>query len=413
MGDDSELSVTAFLTRYRFTLWSNFTFYEDDPRRGDEVEQDDDRWIVGGNITYHHHFKVGPAKVTATAGLQVRDDVIDNGLYHDQRRARLDTRAEDHVSVSNIGLFAEADVRLLPWLRVVAGIRGDRIDVDVDDQLGAKDPHGGDNSGTKGAMRASPKLQLTLSPSKHVDLFVDYGRGFHSNDARGVVQHVNPATLMTAATSYETGIRIKPIRDLFVQADAYVIDLDSELVWNGDTGGTSPAGSTRRYGIEASARYHFGNVVFADADFTVNHARYLQSVDLNGNPRGQSPGTPCCGDLVALAPVRTFSAGVGVRPTFGDFTPSAEVRVRSISDRPSDTMNQYPAQGWTLVNVQGGLRWKRFEASVDVQNLFNTAWREASYTQEGRLPYEPKAVVGTTYTPGWPRTVIGSAKVYW
>jgi hypothetical protein len=73
----------------------------------------------------------------------------------------------------------------------------------------------------------------------------------------------------------------------------------------------------------------------------------------------------------------------------------------------------YTAQGFTLVNLQGGLRWKWVEASVDVQNLFNASWREVSYTQDGRLPYEPKPVIGTTYTPGWPRTVIGTAKLYW
>jgi outer membrane receptor protein involved in Fe transport len=411
-GDDSELSVSAFLTRYRFSLWSNFTFFEVDPLHGDEVEQDDDRWIIGGSAVFHHHFQLGPAKITATAGLQVREDVIDNGLYRDQRRARLSSVAVNGISVSNIGLYAEADARLLPQLRVVAGVRGDRIDANVDDKLGAADPQGGDNSGAKGAMQASPKFQLILSPSRYVDGFVDIGRGFHSNDARGAVQHLNPATLMAGATSYETGLRIKPLKDLFVQADAYLIDLDSELVWNGDTGGTSAAGATRRYGIEASARYHFGNVLYADADFTVNHARYTQSVDINGIPSTHcAPNT--CGYLVALAPVRTFSFGVGARPTFGDFTPSAEIRVRSISDRPQDPIGMYTAQGWTLVNVQAGLRWKRFELAADVQNLFDVAWREVSYTQDGRLPYEPKAVTGTTFTPGWPRTVIGDAKVYW
>ncbi len=155
--------------------------------------------------------------------------------------------------------------------------------------------------------------------------------------------------------------------------------------------------------------------MYADADFTVNHARYLQNVDLGGSPASHCTfgAVPTCGSYVALAPVRTFSAGIGARPTFGDFTPSAEVRVRSISDRPSDPLNMYTDQGWTIVNVQAGLRWKHVEALVDVQNLFDVAWREVSYTQDSRLPYEPKTVIGTTYTPGWPRTVIGSAKLYW
>jgi hypothetical protein len=409
-GDDSELAVTTYLAKYRSTLWSNFTFFEQDPLHGDEVEQDDDRWILGLNAAYHHHFKIGRSKITATAGLQVRNDNIDNALYHDQLRNRLNPIAVDHVSVTEIAPYAEADLRLLPWLRMVAGIRGDRIDVNIDDKLGMADPQGGDNSGTKGAMRASPKFQAIVSPIKYLDLFADWGRGFHSNDARGVVQHVNPATLMTGATSYETGLRIKPIKDLFFQADAYLIDLDSELVWNGDTGGTSPAAPTRRYGLEISGRYHFGNIVYADADFTLNHARYRQNVDITGQPTHDGTGNT----LVALAPVRTFGAGVAARPTFSSVTPSLAVRVRHISDRPADPLNLYTDQGWWIANVQGGLRWKWLETSVDVQNLFNTAWREVSYTQDGRLPYEPKPVAaGTTYTPGWSRTVIGTAKVYW
>jgi hypothetical protein len=408
-GDDRELAVTTYVTKYRFTLWSNFTFFEQHPLNGDEVEQDDDRWIFGINAAYHHHLTLGPIKITVTAGLQVKNDTIDNALYHAELRNRLSPIAENHVSVTESAVYAEADTRFLKWLRLVTGVRADRIDVDVDDKLGSMDPMGGDNSGAKGAMRGSPKFQAIVSPIKYLDLFANYGRGFHSNDARGAVQHVKPATLMTGAVSYEAGLRYKPIKDLFVQADAYLIDLDSELVWNGDTGGTSPAAPTRRYGVEASARYHFGNIVYADADFTWNHARYTQNVDLNGQPTYDARGNT----YVGLAPVWTFSAGVAARPTFGDFTPSLAVRVRSIGDRPADPLNMYTDQGWTIVNLQAGLRWKWVEGSVDVQNLFNAPWREVSYTQDGRLPYEPKPVIGTTYTPGWPRTVIGTAKLYW
>ena len=214
---------------------------------------------------------------------------------------------------------------------------------------------------------------------------------------------------MTVATSYETGLRVKPLKDFFVQADGYLIDLDSELVWNGDTGGTSPAAPTRRFGVEVSARYHLSNALYADADFTANHARYRENVDANGQPTNNGTG----GTYVALAPIFTFSTGLGARPTFGNFTPSAEVRVRSISDRPADPLNQYTAQGFTLVNLQAGPRWQWIEGLIDIQNLFNVAWREVSYAQDGRLPYEPKTVVGATYTPGWPFTLIGTAKLYW
>ena len=396
---DSDLSAMAYVTKYRFTLFSNFTFFNDDPIHGDEVEQDDDRTIFGGDFRVRKHLHVGPSKLTTTVGFQARNDSIDNALYHDQRRARLDTRVLAHISESEIGMFAEEDMRLLPWLRITAGLRGDRVDVNVDDKLAQANPGGNDSSGFKGAQRLSPKLLAVVSPIPQVDLFADYGRGFHSNDARGAVLRSSPATLMTAATGYETGVRVTPIKDLRVQTDLFLLDLESELVWNGDSGGTSPAGSTRRYGVEVSARYHIQNWFYADMDFTAVKARYRENA---GN--GQS---------VALAPTRTFTAGFGVRPTFGDTIPFAAARLKFLADRPAREDNAFTAQGFTTIDANVGMRWKDIEGAVDVQNLLNTTWREVNFTSDTRLPYEPKTVSGIHYSPGWPRTVIGRATLYW
>ena len=104
-GDDSQLTLTTYLTKYRFTLWSDFTFFEVDPIHGDEVEQDDNRWIFGVNATYHRHVKVGTVKLTATAGIQVRNDSIDNGLYHNQLRNRLNDISVNHIAETGLALF--------------------------------------------------------------------------------------------------------------------------------------------------------------------------------------------------------------------------------------------------------------------------------------------------------------------
>jgi len=248
-------------------------------------------------------------------------------------------------------------------------------------------------------MQLSPKAMAIITPTPTLELFADYGRGFHSNDARGAVLAKSPVTLITKATGYEVGARVKPIKNLELSAAAFLIDLDSELVFSGDAGTTEPSDPTRRYGIEVGGRYHIGNWLFADADATFVNARYSSNA---GN-----------GDAVALAPTKTFSAGIGARPTFGEFTPFGSVRVKSIGDRPAIEDRSLTAEGFTTVDANAGLRWKWAEVGVDVQNLFNATWREVNFANESRLPYEPAPVTGIHYSPGWPRTVMGRATVYW
>src|SRR6185503_5067920 len=125
----------------------------------------------------------------------------------------------------------------------------------VEDCFEDKTRTGNKSSGFKGATLFLPKFMAVVSPTPGLDLFGDMGRGFHSNDARGVVLGKDAATLMTPAMGYEVGARVTPIPGLSLEAAGYLLDLDSELVWSGDEGTTEASGQTRRYGVELGARY--------------------------------------------------------------------------------------------------------------------------------------------------------------
>jgi outer membrane receptor protein involved in Fe transport len=397
---EADFNAMAYLMKYRFTLYSNFTFFAEDPVHGDEIEQNDDR-VVGGfeaRFRKHYHYKGG--QFTTTVGLQTRFDGIDNALYHDEARKRLEARVKSHINESQIGLYVEEDMRVRRWLRIVLGARAQRVDVNVDDLLVDPQTQVGKGSGTKGAMLFLPKAMAVISPIPQLDLFLDWGRGFHSNDARGAVLTQNPATLMTSATGWEAGARVKPLNDLDISVAGFLLDLDSELVWSGDAGTTEPSGQTRRYGLEASARYKIGNWFFADVEGTLTKAVYR--VDA-GNGGGS----------VALAPTRTLSAGVSARPTIGSFTPFAALRFKAIGSRPATEDGSLTAEGFAILDANAGLRWKNIEAAIDIQNLTNTKWREVQFATDTRLRYEPKVVSGIHYSPGWPFTAIGRATVYW
>ncbi len=392
-SEDSDLTATAYAIRYDFKLYSNFTFFAEDPLNGDEFEQDDDRTTVGVDFRVRKHIHYAGARLTTTFGIQVRDDTIDSGLFHDKAREQLDTLVRSGVAESEIGAYAEEEVRLNRYVRFVLGARGDRIDVDVNDALGKA-------SGTANQALFSPKYMAVVSPAPGtIDLFADYGRGFHSNDAKGAVLPTNAVTLMAPATGYEVGVSVQPVRNLRLSADAFLLDLDSELVWDGDTGTTYAAGRTRRYGVELGARYKLANWLYADVDATFIHARFRDA--------------PSGNDLVPLAPSRTLTVGIGVKKKINDWTPMGELRLRSMDDRPAMQNGSLVAQGFTQVDGTLGARWKNIEFALDAHNLLDTAWRQASFAYTSRLPWEPQPVTGINYTPGWPRTVIGRVALYW
>jgi outer membrane receptor protein involved in Fe transport len=129
----------------------------------------------------HKHVHSLGAKFTTTGGIQTRVDAIDNALHHDEARIRLERRVASQIGESALGIFVEESARLNEWLRFVVGARADHIDVNVDDRA---NPPG---SGIQAANQFSPKWMAIASPAKWVNIFADYGRGFHSNDARGAV----------------------------------------------------------------------------------------------------------------------------------------------------------------------------------------------------------------------------------
>ncbi|HVY49010.1 MAG TPA: TonB-dependent receptor [Minicystis sp.] len=398
---DADLSVQLYYVRYRFKLFSDFTFFLEDPVHGDEIEQNDDRNLFGTNLRFRRQDRYGGVRFTSTLGAEVRVDTIGNSLWHDERRERLNPVAIDGITESEIGMYAEEDARLDKYVRFILGGRAQRIDVDVDDHLDDTTTLGDASSGTKGATMFLPKFIGVFSPHETVDLYGAWGRGFHSNDARGVVQQRNPATLMVPAVGYEAGARVKPLKDLHLEAAAFLLDLQSELVWSGDTGGTEASGQSRRYGLELTGEYHLSNWLYADLEATFTRAIYT------GAPGGGNAG------VVALAPTRPFTAGIGARRTFGRWTPFGSLRVKSIADRAATPDGSLVAEGFTLFDGELGLRYRMLELGLDVENIGGATWREVSFATESRLAWEPKPVTGISYSPGWPRTAIGHASVYW
>lgn len=179
-----------------------------------------------------------------TIGADLRHDSINNALYHTAARARLSTRTEDHIDETSLAGYLSNETHWTPWLRSIAGARLDQF------WFGVADKTGNGNGGTRAAAAFEPKLDLVLSPWKTTELFLNYGYGFHSNDARGLFSPAGSATPLARAVGGEVGIRTNLIPGLQSSLSLWLLNIQSELVWAGDAGTTEPSGRTRRTGIE-------------------------------------------------------------------------------------------------------------------------------------------------------------------
>lgn len=364
-SSETELRALAYLVRSRLDLFSNFTFFSSDPQNGDQIEQLDDRWYAGFSGSLRVKSRVGGTPWVTTVGLQGRGDLIDTGLFGAVERRRTDARVDAGVRQASAGAFAQEDIAWTPWLRSVAGLRVDTFGFDVDDRLG-------DSSGKKTATRLSPKGSLVLSPDRTTDVYLNAGLGFHSNDARALVQRMDPGTPLTRAIGYEVGARGRVADRFDLAGSLWLLDLDHETVWVGDDGVTEARGPTRRMGVELEARAELFDWLIADGDVTLSRARFRQLAD--GENR------------VPLAPRLTLTAGLTARHRAGGF---GRLGVRSLSDRPLTEDSFLTAEGFTLLDATVGYRTGRYEVALAVDNLLDTRWREAQFATTSRLPGEP------------------------
>lgn len=368
----SEFRAMAYLTAADFALYSNFTFAARDPVNGDEIEQRDNRTMLGARTSYRWLRRWGPVLFDSMIGGDVRQDDISNGLYYVRARERLSAVVDADIHQTSVGAYAKEEVQPVSWLRLVAGLRADHTTFDVNDRLEDLTTPNTATSGIRGATRLSPKASLVLSPHRTTDLFLNFGYGFHSNDARGVVRAVDPVTPLTRTVGYEAGVRTRLFGGrLDAAASLWGIDIDSEIVWVGDEGTTEAAGSTRRLGVEVEARAALLPWLFVDADVTVADAKFRHNA---GN-----------GQAIALAPRLTVAGGVSALHPSGL---RGSLRGLHIAQRPATEDEFLQAEATTLVDLFAAYRWRSFELGLHLENVLDRRYKSAQFATVTRLPGE-------------------------
>jgi hypothetical protein len=369
------MDINAYVVHNGLDLYSNFTYFLDDPVNGDQFNQRDRRTTTGLNVRHTLPTRLFGKPSDTTFGLQLQNDNIFNGLFNTVARQRLATTRTDHVVESSAGLYLENSTRWAEKFRTVAGWRHDfyRFNVQSDNPV---------NSGDVSDRIASPKVSIIFGPWSKTEYYVNAGTGFHSNDARGTTITVDPKDLSTAvdrvpglvrSKGLESGVRTEIVPGLQSSLSVYRLDFDSELVFAGDAGTTEPSRPSRRVGIEFNNYYRASKWLTIDADLAFARARFRDN-DPVGN---RIPGA-----VEGVASVALAIDNVG--PWFG------ALQLRYFGPRPLIEDNSVRSSSTTTLNGRVGYKISQ-KTRVELEG-FNLANRQDSaidYFYESRLATEP------------------------
>jgi hypothetical protein len=381
----------AYAIDYELALFSNFTYALDDPLNGDQFEQLDDRNVYGFAGSLARGNAIGGLAGALTVGLQVRHDDIDTvGLYRTAARERLSTVREDAVGQTALGVYVSQSLTLAPRVRAIGGLRWQRADFDVTSSLAA-------NGGEANDALVLPKLSFVFGPWPETELFVNAGRGFHSNDGRGTTTFVDPADGVTpiapadplvAVTGYDVGVRTAAIPNLQLAASLWALELDSELLFIGDAGNTEGTRGSRRHGFELGLWYRPLDWLIVDSDLAWSDAEFT----------GDDPA----GNHIPGAVERVASLGVAVDHPSGW---SGGLRVRHFGEAPLVEDDSVRSDPTTVVNLRLGYAvTPRLGLALDVYNLLDSDDNDITYFYESQLPGEPRPVADIHFHPVEPLT---------
>lgn len=389
----------AYLVDYDFGLYSNFTYLLEDPVNGDQFEQIDKRQTYGLRIDGSSQWFAGFLPVEFRWGSDVRvDDIGDIALYRTVARQRIQTVRRDSVIESSLSGYGDFGLELTDSLRVSLGLRADYFQWDVDaDQI----ENGGDGSD----FLLSPKFNAAFRATDSLELYLNWGHGFHSNDVRGNTITIDPISGAPAdkvdpfvqSNGAEIGARFESGDKFNATVTAFLLELDSELLFVGDAGSTEALGASERVGVEFSTFLQVNNWLAANITYTYTDSKFRQ----NEGAGRKIPGAV------------ESSASLGLNGAWANGL-FASARARYLGTAPLIEDNTVRSEASLLINAGVGYRLERMEFRFDVFNLLDSDSNDIAYYYASRLPGEAIGGIDDVHShPLEPISARASVTFHW
>jgi outer membrane receptor for Fe3+-dicitrate len=366
-------------------LYSNFTFFLEDPINGDQIRQKENRNIYGLNSEINKKTTFHQTEALFQLGFGFRaDETTDTELSHSvNRTTTLDRLKLGDIDQTNIFSYLNAEFEL-GKLKINPAIRMDYFKFNYQDRLAATY-----DTQTENKVKFSPKLNFIYSQNANFQLYLKSGLGFHSNDTRVVVENTGKEILPTAIGT-DIGTIFKPFPRLMVNAALWYLQLEEELVYVGDAATVEISGRTQRTGLDFGLRYQLTNYMFLDTDLNYTHARSIDA------PEGEN--------YIPLAPDFTATAAINTAKYKGF---SGGFHFRYLKSRPANADNSIVAKGYMVSDLNLNYEYDKITFGLSAENIFNTKWNETQFATESQLQNEAQSTEEIHFTPGIPFFVKG------
>jgi outer membrane receptor protein involved in Fe transport len=372
-------TASAYAVDYELHLTSNASYYTA-ATGSDQFTQFDNRMTYGGHAALEYDLNEDHR---LDLGVNLRyDDISDVGVGSSKNANIYDFVSRSSVDELSYSVYSSFHSQWNDWFASIVGVRYDHYSVDVDAKKA------GLAEGDESADLVSPKLSLRFGPFAETEFFVNYGEGFHSNDARGVVDDSisNPANgssdvpMLSESKGYELGMRTAIVDDLQFSVVLFRLDLDSELVFVGDDATTEPRGATKRTGIEIGAYYQPVDWFVLDVDYAKSETKFKNQ---------QFDGADVLGRYVPDSIEDVFSLGASFDFDNGVY---GGLRMRYFGPRKLTESGDVESDSTSLVNANIGYRWKGgLSMGLEVINLLDREDDDITYLYESRTKAERDA----------------------
>ncbi len=367
-----------FYSKYKFDLFSNFTFFLNDPLNGDGINQAEERNVFGFSSKLKEKHFIGKAMLTSTDAVGIRYDATNKSkLTNVVKRAFISNVMMGDVKEANAYAYTQQQLSIGKW-EIEAGIRYDYFNFNYFDRLK------NERLPQQHKSIVSPKFNVQYNLQKEIQLYLKTGKGFHSNDTR-VVTDNSVSQVLPAAYGIDFGVILKPTKNIFINIAAWQLYLQQEFVYVGDAGIVEASGKSKRQGLDIIARYQFSKTIFANTNINFTQPRAV------GKAKGE--------DYIPLAPTATSTGGLFYKKGTGF---NGGISYRYIKNRPANEDNSIVAKGYFLLDASFNYTQPKYEIGLSFENIANVKWNEAQFATESRLQNEISPVTELHFTPGTP-----------
>ena len=292
------------------------------------------------------------------------------------------TDANNRTRASIAAIYIQDQIRPAEWLEIVAGVRFDRFELEVDDfRATAARPEFNRTDNL-----VSPRLGVILKPRDNLSIYASYSRSYlpQSGDQFGGLDVNTEALKPERFDNYEFGAKWEPIAGLLATAAIYQLDRTNTRATDpNDPTRVVLTGEQRSRGFELGLERSISNRWQVSAGYAWQKAEVTEAT--TACPTGECK--------VPLVPRHSFS--LWNKYQFSKpFALGLGVIARSKSYTSIGNLVQLP--GYVRVDAAGYYKLaKGIEAQLNVENIFNKDYFPTAHSDNNIAPGAPRTARAT------------------